>query len=150
MLSTGSAAVTTEARPQEVPNQYQLLTIRPSGVTRHARQYVVGDHRVSPSGSDWQHHKPHLLDNVDTTFPTTQPDGAVTRGPGPHRVRSGDSFFDRVLEATQISRPGATVTPRPESGYLRVSKPLPDGGAEQWPVGVVDGEITSKELTSFV
>jgi hypothetical protein len=41
------------------------------------------------------------------------------------------------------------VTPRPERGYLRVSKPLPDGGAEQWPVGVVDGEVTDKELEFF-
>jgi len=32
-LSTGSAAVTAEARPAEVPNQYQLLNLRPDGVT---------------------------------------------------------------------------------------------------------------------
>ncbi|MGH3812587.1 MAG: NACHT domain-containing protein, partial [Pseudonocardiaceae bacterium] len=62
----------------------------------------------------------------------------------------GDSFFDRVLEATQASHPGATVIPRPEAGYLRVSQPLPDEGAEQWPVGVIDGEVTDEHLQTFV
>ena len=45
VLSTGSAAVTAEARPQEVPNQYQLITIRGDGFTRYARQYAVGQRR---------------------------------------------------------------------------------------------------------
>ncbi|MGH4007770.1 MAG: trypsin-like peptidase domain-containing protein, partial [Pseudonocardiaceae bacterium] len=160
-LSTGSAAVTAGARPREVPNQYQLLTIRPSGVTRHARQYVVGDRRwvgdtrVSPDGSDWRHHEPHPLDHINATFSTTQLDAEAPRGsdratsPRPDGARPGDSFFDRVLEATHASHPDATVTPRPESYYLRVSKPLPDGGAEQWPIGVVDGEVIGEELESF-
>jgi 3',5'-cyclic AMP phosphodiesterase CpdA len=60
LLSTGSAAVNAEARPAEVPNQYQLITIRRDGLTRHARQYSpgqrrwIGDTRVSPTGSDWR------------------------------------------------------------------------------------------------
>ncbi|MGH3933590.1 MAG: hypothetical protein ACRDS1_01170, partial [Pseudonocardiaceae bacterium] len=41
------------------------------------------------------------------------------------------------------------MNPRPEAGYLRVSKPLPAGGVEQWPVGVVDGEVTGEHLASF-
>ncbi|MGH3997476.1 MAG: metallophosphoesterase family protein, partial [Pseudonocardiaceae bacterium] len=160
-LSTGSAAVTAEARPQEVPNQYQLLTIGSNGVTRHARQYVVGDrrwigdNRVSPDGSDWGHHEAHPLHRIDAAFPATQPGAEATRGdeqdPSPRPdMKPGDSFFDRVLEATHVSHPGATVTPRPESGYLRVSKPPPGGGVEQWPVGVVDGEVTSEHLQTFV
>ncbi|HWR46544.1 MAG TPA: pentapeptide repeat-containing protein, partial [Pseudonocardiaceae bacterium] len=162
-LSTGSAAVTAEARPQEVPNQYQLLTVRPSGVTRHARQYAVGqrrwigDTRISATGSDWHHHEPYLLQHVLAAFASDQQNSdqrlAVDRLPSPLRAGTapGDEFFDRVLEATQASHPDATVTPRPEAGYLRVSQPLPDGdGAEQWPVGVVDGEVTDKHLQSFV
>ncbi len=161
-LSTGSAAVTAEARPREVPNQYQLLTVRPSGVTRHARQYAVGqrrwigDTRVSTNGSDWHHHESHRLPDVHATFTSDQladdPHRDTDRGPGSRREGSapGDEFFDRVLEATLVSHPGATVTPRPEAGYLRVSHPVPDGGAEQWPVGVVDGEVTGEHLKSFV
>ncbi|MDQ3886332.1 MAG: trypsin-like peptidase domain-containing protein, partial [Actinomycetota bacterium] len=161
-LSTGSAAVTAEARPQEVPNQYQLLAVSPSAVTRHARQYAVGqrrwigDTRVSPDGSDWRHHEPHPLNQVTATFPAVQPDAAAPHHPDRERrgrrdgAAVGDSFFDRVLEATRVRHPEATVTPRPEASYLRVCQPLPDGGAELWPVGVVDGEATSADLESFV
>jgi len=162
VLSTGSAAVTVEARPQEVPNQYQLLSVSPSGVTRHARQYAtgqrrwIGDTRVSLTGSDSHHHESHALQHVHTTFAGDQPDADQRRDadrvPDPRCEGSapGDGFFDRVLEATQASHPGATVTPRPEASYLRVSEPLPNGGAEQWPVGVVDGKVTGEELMTFV
>jgi hypothetical protein len=161
-LSTGSAAVTAEARPQEVANQYQLLTIRPSGVTRHARQYAagqrcwIGDTRISATGSDWHHHEPYQLEHVHGTFASDQPDADQRRNadrvprPKHHRSAPGDDFFDRVLEATRASHPGAMMTPRREAGYLRVSLPLPDGGAEQWPVGVVDDEVSDEHLQSFV
>lgn len=161
VLCTGSAAVTEQARPQEVPNQYQLLAVRPDGVTRHARQYVVGqrrwigDNRVSVNGSAPHHHEPHELQLVHATFTSDQPDTEQRRsgrgldpqheGPAP-----GDDFFDRVVEATRASHPGATVIPRPQAGYLRVSLPLPDGGAEQWPVGVVEGDLTEARLQLFV
>ena len=40
---------------------------------------------------------------------------------------------DRVREATAVSLPAATITVRRENGhgYLRVSNPLPGGGANQ-------------------
>ena len=161
-LSTGSAAVTTDARPQEVPNQYQLLTLDPTGATRHARQYAVGqrrwigDTRVSPTGSDWRHHEPHPLQHVHATFAVNQADADAFRGPDrDHSPRldgaaAGDSFFDRVVEATRVRHRAATVAPRPDVSYLRVCQPLPDGGTEQWPVGVVDGEVTGEHLASFL
>jgi hypothetical protein len=151
-LSTGRAAVTAGARPQEVSAQYQLLTVHPSGVTRYARQYAVGqrrwigDTRISTYGSDWHHHEPSLMQHVLATFASDQQDGDSRR----NESAPGDDFFDRVLEATRASHPGATVTPRPDAGYLRVSQPLPDSGAEQWPVGVLDGEVTLEHLQSFV
>jgi hypothetical protein len=161
-LSTGSAAVAAEARPQETPNQYQLLTIRPNGVTRYARQYAVGQHRwigdtrISANGSDWRHHEPQPLNHTTATFTAVQSDVTEPRRPdrdsSPRRYRPavGDSFFDRVLEATCVRYPEARVTPRPEASYLRVSNPVPDEGAEQWPVGVVDGEVGATELAAFV
>ncbi|MCE6999425.1 metallophosphoesterase [Saccharothrix sp. S26] len=39
--------------------------------------------------------------------------------------RGLDTFFDRVVEATRVAHPTATVTPRPEKRYVRVSKPRP-------------------------
>ena len=58
-VSTGSAAVTAAARPGEVPRQYQLLTLRPDGLTRHTRPYLpdrktwTGDNRADLVHDTW-------------------------------------------------------------------------------------------------
>jgi NACHT domain/Pentapeptide repeats (8 copies) len=151
-----------------VPNQYQLVTIRPDGLTRHARQYAlgqrrwIGDTRVSRSGSDWREHENHLLAEVGAAFAMGGPDPAdrltvdwAVAGSGDRKP--GDGFFDRVLEATRVAHPNATVTPRPERGYLRVTNPL-EGGCVQWPVGVVhgiegiegiEGRVTAADVDAF-
>ncbi|MFE9745035.1 NACHT domain-containing protein [Saccharothrix saharensis] len=59
------------------------------------------------------------------------------------------NFFDRVLEATRVAHPTATVTPRHDEHYLRVSKPRPGGGFEQWPVGVVTN-LNAVSVDAFV
>src|SRR5262249_21615171 len=58
---------------------------------------------------------------------------------------------DRVREAAAVSLPRATITIRRKNGqgYLRVSNPLEGGGAEQWPVGVIDGDVTPEDLDAF-
>lgn len=149
-LSTGSAAVEPDARPAEVPNQYQMLTIGPGGFTRHTRQYAPGqrrwiaDTRISRTGSDWIDHQPYPLTDVHATFrpPDPPPVDAVTQPPGRARRRDGggdDDLLTLVADATRVSHPDAEVTLRPEAGYLRVANPLPEGaGVEMWPVGVVD------------
>src|SRR5262249_58256640 len=66
-LSTGSAAVTPEARPTEVPNQYQMFRLRPDGVTRFARAYLAdqkrwtGDNRADLVADSWMHTEPVVL-----------------------------------------------------------------------------------------
>ncbi|MEU5691141.1 trypsin-like peptidase domain-containing protein [Actinosynnema sp. NPDC020468] len=60
-----------------------------------------------------------------------------------------DTFFDHVLEATRVKHPTATVVPRPEQSYLRVSEPHP-GGVTQWPVGVSSLPPTSGSVAEFV
>ena len=91
-LSTGSAAVTAEARPAEVPNQYQLITVSRDGFTRHARQYAlgqrrwIGDTRVSASGSDWRDRRAYELADVDAALPPPAPgmgSGNQRQAPGP-------------------------------------------------------------------
>ena len=181
VLSTGSAAVNSAARPTEVPNQYQLITVGRNGFTRHARQYAlgqrrwIGDNRISPSGSDWHEHHIQELNAVDTTFSSgaiagnSDPGTAGTRSvSGGRRTAAGpvdyesiglsygrsvnpqDDFLDRVAQATRVRFASATVTVRPGPiGYLRVSNPLPGGGAEQWPVGVVNGPVTDVVLATF-
>lgn len=48
VLSTGSAAVSADWRPGEVPNQYQILTWDADGITRKARRYEPDLHRWVP------------------------------------------------------------------------------------------------------
>lgn len=58
VLATGSAAVSADWRPDEVENQYQVITLRPGQVTRWARQWDsqakrwIADVRASRSGND--------------------------------------------------------------------------------------------------
>ncbi len=183
VLSTGSAAVDAAARPTEVPNQYQLITVHRDGFTRYARQYAlgqrrwIGDTRISRTGSDWRESRPHELTDVGLAFPQSgtvlsrsNAGGPKTRGvsdrnpadgagaesradasPGSRRLAGPrEELLDRVAEATRTRFPQATVTERPGGGYLRVSHPLPGGGAEQQPVGVIEGGATQEAVDEFV
>jgi WD40 repeat protein/3',5'-cyclic AMP phosphodiesterase CpdA len=163
VLSTGSAAVAPDARPAEVPNQYQLVTVTADGFTRHARQYAPGqrrwiaDTRISRNGSDWIDHQPHPMTSAHGTFPppAVPPIEEMAQHHGRNRRRPESGFRDDgllglVAEATRVRHPDATVVARP--GYLRVSNPLPDGGGvDMWPVGVVEAEDDlSQALDRFV
>ncbi len=68
------------------------------------------------------------------------------------RVETADSFLARVAEATRIRFPEAIVSERTRGAcdYLRVSRPLDGGGAEIWPVGVIDGPAAEDGLAAFV
>jgi NACHT-associated inactive Restriction Endonuclease 2/NACHT domain len=154
-VSTGSAAVSAEARPAEVPNQYQLLTIDRSGFTRYARQYAlgqkrwIGDTRVSRTGSTWHERAEHAFADVDAVFPTA-PAAEPDRSPPAQTHPDGEDLLFRVVEATRVMYPQATVTPRPDASYLRIANPLPDGiGVELWPVGVIDGDPTATTVDAF-
>ncbi|HLL04173.1 MAG TPA: metallophosphoesterase [Myxococcaceae bacterium] len=74
ILSTGSAAVIPEARPKEVPNQYQVLRIHPDRLWRGTRMYApdqhrwIGDPRSSPNGDKCFHEEPIQFDHVSETF----------------------------------------------------------------------------------
>jgi WD40 repeat protein/V8-like Glu-specific endopeptidase len=158
-LSTGSAAVDAASRPAEIPSQYQLVTVRRDGFTRHARQYApglhrwIGDTRISASGSDWRDAQAYPLDSVHAALPEdkAEPEPAAAGGAaGRAPLGLREDFLDRVGQATQVNFAEATVTLRPEGGYLRVSNPLPGGGAEQWPVGAADGPLTEDVLDAFL
>src|SRR5262249_50880985 len=90
-LSTGSAAVAAQARPAEVPNQYQVLCLRAGGVTRHTRAYLAdrktwtGDNRADLAADSWHHTVPLVL-----TAPAAPRRAALGRRPGTGRPgRSG-------------------------------------------------------------
>jgi 3',5'-cyclic AMP phosphodiesterase CpdA len=165
VLATGRPTA-PHGSPRAAPAQYELVTIRPDSVTRYARAYApeqrrwVGDTRIHPIGSDWQVSETEKFANVHATFAPAG-DGA---GQGPEPLDedtpgyagdmgpdAGNSILDRVREATEVSLPTATITLRRNGGYgyLRVSNPLPGGGAELWPVGVIEGDMTPEDLDAF-
>ena len=85
VLATGSAAVAVEQRPDEVPNQYQIVQVRRDGLRWFARQYTpqrktwIGDTRVSRRGDAWWCELPIGLADVDTALPAAV---AATPAPG--------------------------------------------------------------------
>jgi 3',5'-cyclic AMP phosphodiesterase CpdA len=112
VASTGSAAVHAAARPAEVPNQYQLITISRDGFTRHARSYArnqkrwIGDTRISASGSDWRDERPYPLTDVEATFPApvtppaaeivdAEPEAGEPDGPRASRRLAQNAHGDR-------------------------------------------------------
>ena len=65
VLSTGSAALDATARPDDVPNQYQLIRLHADRIERWTRRYTSrskrweGDTGASPKGDRW-----HIVDAV--------------------------------------------------------------------------------------
>lgn len=160
-VSTGSTVVPADARPGETPSQYQLLTVGTTGLVRHARGYVpgrrrwTGDTRIAPDGTDWRETITTGFTDVQRTFPGPKESGPSQHDAGEHPdtradLTPYDDFIDRVREATQVNYPDATITLRPDGGYLRVSRPLPNGGCEQWPVGIVENLTPPDRLDAFV
>jgi hypothetical protein len=104
ILSTGSAAVKKEARPWEVPNQYQVIQLWPDKLFRCGWAYTpdrerwIGDNRVSDDGDTWYEEQKVTFKDVAATFP---------QGPKPrvsHRRRpvlkcaafTGPQNFDEI------------------------------------------------------
>jgi hypothetical protein len=118
-LSTGSAAVTAQARPAEVPNQYQVLSLRPDGVTRHTRAYLAdrktwtGDNRADLAADSWRHTEPLVLTAPAALAPPQVPAGPTGEGsdapadlPGAGPV--GEERYGRTTAAYRTD-PGTTT-----------------------------------------
>jgi WD40 repeat protein/3',5'-cyclic AMP phosphodiesterase CpdA len=156
VLSTGSAALTKEARPEEVPNQYQVIQVWPNRVQRWTRGYDpgqkrwIGDTRCSPNGKTWDSTDKVAFKNVQGTFPKAPPKTTRRRQPDD---RSPDDFLARVAEVCKLREPKAEVTPirfdSPKIEYLRVG--LADGPvARQYPVGTYESGLTEEDLARFL
>ncbi len=74
VLSTGSASVIVDARPKEVPNQYQVIRLYPDRIWYGTRQYApdqkrwIGDTRSSVDGSQWFQEEEVRFEHVGETF----------------------------------------------------------------------------------
>lgn len=73
-LATGSAGVRTDARPAEMPNQYQIVRICKDGIDRWCRGYQLSkkkwgaDCRCSDSGNRWHFSQAVSFAGVNHTF----------------------------------------------------------------------------------
>ncbi|MEV0678336.1 trypsin-like peptidase domain-containing protein [Actinosynnema sp. NPDC050436] len=119
------------------PGSFQLVTVDVFGFGRAVHAFRDGwtDLGTDRSLVRW--------DGARATF------GSVASAE-PRRTPARGAFFERVHEATVVSHPTATVTPRADQAYLRVSKPREGGGFEQWPVGVATGAALAEDLDRFV
>jgi len=63
ILATGSVGLEEGARPNAVPNQYQVIRVHRDGMSIWARRFepdrkrFEGDNRVSKNGDDWRRHE---------------------------------------------------------------------------------------------
>ncbi|MCY2991401.1 MAG: pentapeptide repeat-containing protein, partial [Planctomycetota bacterium] len=78
-ISTGSAGLGRAARPEETPNQYQLLQLFPDRFVRWMRCYDppnkkwIGDTRCSDDGNNWQTKDRVTFQHAHAVFPEDEP-----------------------------------------------------------------------------
>jgi 3',5'-cyclic AMP phosphodiesterase CpdA len=115
ILSAGSAALAREARPEEVPNQYQVIRIAPDRLERWTRAFDpaqkrwVGDTRCSDDGATWHAEHPVGLVAVHATFRSAapkRPPRRTARRPAAKASDPATSWAQAILK-TQTLRPGS-------------------------------------------
>jgi uncharacterized protein YjbI with pentapeptide repeats len=168
ILSTGSAAVTAEARPEEVPNQYQVLRLHPDRIERYTRCYDprdkrwIGDNRGSEHGDRWFTDISVSFDAVTSlapaafTMPPIDERGSrigqlLQQSRVPEFEPRRDDLLSRIEEVCRLRQPHAQVTRVQAEGldYLRVTDT--DGAhVQQYPVGVAEGGLTPEYLARFL
>lgn len=78
IFSTGSAAVVQKARPEEIPNQYQIIQLWGDRFKRWARAFEprrkmwIGDNRASAIGDNWRDEQAVAFEDVGDTFPVPE------------------------------------------------------------------------------
>jgi 3',5'-cyclic AMP phosphodiesterase CpdA len=160
VLATGSTAVTVDWRPGDVPNQYQIVELRPAALTRWGRQWSgttwIADPRISRRGNHWQ---------VDLPFeppgwprdpaPMSDMDLLRRRGElllerrGEVGRRSGNDFVSRVEFVTRRDVGEGVIERRskghPPLDYLVVTRPA----APMRYVGILDGRLDESTVDRF-
>lgn len=116
VFRSGSAGVRQEARPEDTPNQYQLIEITGEGFTVYARRYNPtlyrweGDTGIGKKPEEWTYTRRHVFEEVDGTFP------------------KADTARDRTEELRSV--PGGIRTWYADHGTLEaILLPLADGHA---------------------
>jgi len=115
ILATGSAALKTEERPDEIPNQYQIIRIEKSRISRWCRAYShkqkkwIGDNLPVQGGNDWKQEENVDFKNVSFTFgrgdkKRKEPDAAPLADPG---MDDEIRYYCQKVEALHESMPPA-------------------------------------------
>lgn len=168
IVCTGSAALKEEARPREIPNQYQVLQISARELRRFGRAFLPDlksfglDARVGEDQGLAVNEIPFA--RVSGAFPSAlnqdqpdsqpQPRGRIWDDSIDRSERDmADDFLARVAVVCKLRRPDADVTSVRQSGqqpsYIRVVE-RSDTIARPYPLGVSEDGLTREQLDSFV
>jgi NACHT-associated inactive Restriction Endonuclease 2/NACHT domain len=160
VLATGSTAVTPDWRPAEVPNQYQILQLRPRKLTRWGRRWKpesqwAGDTDISRRGNSWRVElpfdppgwSPRKVSRPPRDSRGELPGGLADRDAG---QRADAGFVSQVEFVTRRDVGEAALIERRRKGrpvldYLMVIRPA----APRRCVGVVDGRLDEAALDRF-
>jgi len=161
ILSTGSASVKAEARPDEVPNQYQFVRVERNRLSWWRRMYArserrfVADCRYSPDGNSWARTEDIPFVDTDTALRRLQ------KGAAPQfLVLSGHEGSGTVLararELVSLCESGeVTITAfGPDKGngygYLRAVIDRGHGIVRHLVVGVFETCLSEQALKAFL
>jgi WD40 repeat protein/3',5'-cyclic AMP phosphodiesterase CpdA len=164
VISTGSAAVKAAQRPEEMPNQYQIVQIHREGLRLWARQYTpqarkwIGDPRVSKDGSAWRREERVDLRGTHGTFGAREPSARRVRedddpDDDPHgRTREPDDLLAQVMASCRVrDESGRVQTARvrgqgPWGDHCRVTDPA----RGTYLLGAHEGPLTLDVLDRWV
>jgi hypothetical protein len=169
ILSTGSAAVVQNARPEEIPNQYQIIQIWRDRCKRWARAFEprrkrwIGDNRAAVAGDDWRDEQRVAFEDVGDTFSSPEVNLPATSRldfpefPDLDRELRGarrDDFLSRVERICRLREPGLVEVQPQQAGappvdYLRVTVKQ-DSVVLDYPVGVSEHGIDEQVLERFL
>lgn len=174
ILSTGSAAVVLTARPEEVPNQYQMIRVHADHIEHWTRAYApdrkrwIGDTRADPSGNAWHMAYPVAFTDVSSAFPApaparqAEPASAWDADMLAERLDYGHArsdFLSRVERVCRLRVAADRADVRADIERRRIGTPAIEylevcaserGMTSLYPVGAVAGEITPEALAEFI
>jgi hypothetical protein len=168
VLSTGSAALKPEARPHEVPNQYQALRIEAKRVDRWTRRYDPdhkrweGDTRCSEDGNSWHLQHAVAFKAVHGVFPRSASPAQSKKSARKNRSEverkrsrfvereASFDFLSRVADICKLRWRGADVEIRRPAdsrpGYVIVRAA---DAPRIFPVGASEQGISSEAIRKF-
>ncbi len=174
ILSTGSAAVVQNARPEEVPNQYQMIRVHADHIEHWTRAYApdrkrwIGDTRADPAGNAWHMAYPVAFTDVSAAFPApaparqAEPASAWDADMLAERLDYGHArsdFLSRVERVCRLRVAADRADVRADIERRRIGTPAIEylevcaserGMTSLYPVGAIAGEITPQALAEFI